>query len=65
MLRDDLGLFDDPDSFYRVHNQRFGLIREMLYRYAVRQWMNARVRGIRRGRASTYGAPIRAKAEAE
>lgn len=46
----DLGLFDSPDDFYRQHGQDFGALREMLYRYFVRHWMNSRVRAIRAGR---------------
>lgn len=46
----DLGLFDDPDAFYAGHRQRFGLVRGLLYRHAIRHWMNARVVAIRRGR---------------
>lgn len=46
----DLGVFDDPDAFYAEHRQAFGLVRGMLYRHAVRHWMNARVAAIRQGR---------------
>lgn len=45
----DLGLFGDPDAFYAEHRQRFGLVRGLLYRHAIRHWMNRRVAGIRRG----------------
>ncbi|RVV99674.1 transglutaminase family protein [Mesobaculum littorinae] len=46
----DLGLYDDPDAFYAEHTQAFGIVRGLLYRRAIRHWMNARVAGIRRGR---------------
>ena len=46
----DLGLFDDPDAFYAEHRQSFGLVRGLLYRHAIRHWMNRRVAAIREGR---------------
>ena len=46
----DLGLYDDPDAFYAEYAQTFGVVRGLLYRHAIRHWMNARVAGIRRGR---------------
>ena len=49
----DLGLYDDPDGFYAEHRQAFGLVRGLLYRHAIRHWMNRRVAGIRRGRVPT------------
>jgi len=45
----DLGLFDTPDDFYAQHQQSFGGLRGLLYRYLIRHWMNARVRRIRSG----------------
>lgn len=45
----DLGLFDTPDDFYPMHQQSFGGLRGLLYRYLIRHWMNVRVRRIRRG----------------
>ena len=45
----DLGLFDTPDDFYAQHQQSFGGLRELLYQYLIRHWMNVRVRRIRRG----------------
>lgn len=45
----DLGTFDTPDDFYATHRQDFGPLRETIYRYGVRHWMNRRVRRIRRG----------------
>ncbi|ETX26795.1 transglutaminase-like domain-containing protein [Roseivivax isoporae] len=46
----DLGLYDDPDTFYRDHRQAFGPLRDWLYSRLVRHWMNARVGQIRGGR---------------
>ena len=46
----DLGVFDDPDAFHAAHGQAFGVVRGLLYRGAIRHWMNARVRAIRAGR---------------
>lgn len=46
----DLGTFDSPDKFYAEHMQAFGVLRDWLYRRAIRHWMNARVRTIRGGR---------------
>lgn len=49
-IEDDLGLFDTPDAFYTAHGQAFGFLRGLLYRHAIRHWMNARVRRIRAAR---------------
>lgn len=46
----DLGIFDTPDDFYASHGQDFGFLRGLLYRHAIRHWMNARVRAIRGGK---------------
>ena len=46
----DLGLFDDPDALYAKHRQSFGFVRRLLYRHAIRHWMNRRVAAIRKGR---------------
>ncbi|WP_075996717.1 transglutaminase-like domain-containing protein [Salaquimonas pukyongi] len=46
----DLGLFDDPDSFYSAHKQQFTLLSGLLYRWVVRHWMNLRVNRLRRGK---------------
>lgn len=46
----DLGLYDSPDAFYRVHRQAFGPLRDWLYSRVVRHWLNARVRRIRAGK---------------
>lgn len=45
----DFGTFDAPDEFYSTHRQDFGFSRDFLFRHAIRHWMNARVRAIRRG----------------
>lgn len=48
----DLGVFDSPDEFYRMHHQKLGVLRDWLYRHVIRHWMNARVRAIRNGKVS-------------
>jgi len=48
-ITQDLGVFSDPDNFYKKHHQAFGGIKEVLYRNIIRFWMNARVRAIRAG----------------
>lgn len=45
----DLGVFDAPDAFYQLHQQEFGFIEDLLYKYVIRHWMNRRVRRIRSG----------------
>ena len=45
----DLGLFENPDEFYRQHQQSFGRLQGLLYRHLIRHWMNRRVREMRRG----------------
>lgn len=45
----DFGTFDAPDDFYLKYRQSFGFARDLLYRHVLRQWINARVRAIRRG----------------
>ena len=49
----DLGLYDDPDAFYARYRQSFGHVRGLLYRQAIRHWMNRRVAAIRQGRVPT------------
>jgi hypothetical protein len=61
----DLGLYDDPDAFYAKHAQAFGLVRGLLYRRAIRHWMNARVAGIRRGRVPSIPGGVRAAPPAD
>lgn len=46
----DFGTFNAPDDFYATHRQKFGFVRDLLYRHVIRHWMNARVRAIRSGR---------------
>lgn len=46
----DLGLFETPDDFYALHQQKFGRLRGLIYRHVVRHWMNARVKRIRSGK---------------
>ena len=47
-INHDFGVFDSPDEFYARHRQLGGL-RGVLYRMAVRHWMNRRVARMRRG----------------
>lgn len=46
----DFGTFESPDAFYAEHGQSLGKVKDWLYRYVIRHWMNARVRKIRAGR---------------
>lgn len=48
-IKRDFGAFDNPDAFCRVHGQKLGVLRDMLYRHFIRYWMNERVRRIRNG----------------
>lgn len=48
----DLGVFDSPDALYARHRQDLGAVRDLLYRHAVRHWMNRRAAAIRAGRAA-------------
>lgn len=45
----DLGVSDDPDSFYVRHSQRISSAKALLYRRLVRHLMNQRVHAIRSG----------------
>ena len=47
-INHDFGVFDSPDEFYARHRQLGGL-RGVLYRMAVRHWMNRRVARMRGG----------------
>lgn len=47
-INQDFGIFDSPDDFYAEHRQLRGL-KGLIYRHLIRHWMNARVRGLRRG----------------
>lgn len=48
----DLGVFDDPDAFYREHGVNASGLRGWLYRTVMRTAMNRRVRAIRAARAT-------------
>jgi len=48
-IAQDFGTFDAPDDFYAKHRQSFSFVKDLLYRYIIRHWMNARVRRIRSG----------------
>lgn len=43
----DLGVFDDPDTFYATHGGNLSGLKDWLYRRWVRHWMNRRVSSIR------------------
>ncbi len=49
-IEQDFGVFETPDQFYSEHMQKFGRVRDWLYRFIIRHWMNTRVRAIRSGR---------------
>ncbi|MDU8929337.1 transglutaminase family protein [Alisedimentitalea sp. MJ-SS2] len=62
----DFGLFDTPDAFFADHRQRLGILRVTLYRFAIRHWMNARVRAMRAGNIpSIPGGPDSAPANSD
>ncbi len=48
-INNDLGIYDSPDEFYANHAQNFPFWKRWLYTYAIRRWMNFRVRRIRAG----------------
>ena len=47
----DLGVFDDPDAFYRAHGGNLSGLQRWLFAYGIRHLMNRRVRQLRRGAA--------------
>lgn len=48
-IKDDFGLFDNPDLFYQVHGQELSRLKRLLFRKLVRHRMNRNVRRIRKG----------------
>ncbi len=48
-INQDFGLFDSPDDFYKVHNQKLNCIKRFLFKYVVRNLMNKNVNRIRSG----------------
>lgn len=46
-INQDFGLFDSPDSFYEKHQQKLGVLKQLVYRYVVRHIMNRNVEKIR------------------
>lgn len=50
-INNDYGVFDSPDAFYSRYQQDFSYLKEKLFRFVVRHWMNARVARFRRGAA--------------
>lgn len=57
----DLGVFDDPDSFYRTCGSNFSGARGWIFRHAIRPRMNRRVAAIR-ALASTAALPASGEA---
>lgn len=53
-IAEDLGLWDDPDAFYKKHQQDFGYKKDTLYRFIIRHWMNVRVKKIRLGKIPSF-----------
>jgi hypothetical protein len=50
-INNDYGVFDTPDAFYSRYQQNFSYLKEKLFRFVIRHWMNARVARFRRGAA--------------
>jgi len=46
-INQDFGTFNDPDSFFAAHKQTLSPTKTALYKYAIRHWMNARVKKLR------------------
>lgn len=46
-IRQDFGLFDDPDAFYAKHGVNLSGLKRLLFVHWVRHRMNAKVKGIR------------------
>lgn len=46
-INQDFGLFDNPDDFYKKHQQSIPAIKRFIYRYFVRHLMNRNVSRIR------------------
>ncbi len=47
-IKKDLGIFDDPDSFFIKHSQNINVIKRFFYRNIIRHSMNKNVDGIRK-----------------
>lgn len=52
-IRQDLGIYDDPDSFYAQHGGNLSGVKSWLYKHFIRQGMNRNVARIRLGNTST------------
>lgn len=48
-INNDFGLFDDPDSFYKQHQQKLSPIKAWVYRNITRHSMNRNIERIRSG----------------
>lgn len=49
-INNDFGLFDDPDSFYKEHQQKLSPIKAWVYRNITRHSMNKNIAQIRAGK---------------
>jgi hypothetical protein len=59
----DLGVFDDPDTFYAAHGSNLSGVRRWLFRAVIRPWMNRRVRGVRACAAPRAALSVRLPAD--
>lgn len=48
-INQDFGVFDTPDQFYVMHQQKLGVLKRFMFRNVVRHFMNANVQKIRGG----------------
>jgi hypothetical protein len=48
-INHDHGVFDAPDDFYAEHGANLSGIKQALFKYAVRHWMNSNISRIRQG----------------
>jgi len=46
-IKKDFGVYDDPDSFFKIHSQNLDFIKRFFYRYFTRHLMNKNVNIIR------------------
>ena len=44
----DLGVYDDPDSFFEKYRQKLNFVKQFLYRNIIRHLMNKNVNAIRK-----------------
>ncbi len=46
-INNDYGTFGNPDDFFAAHEQSLSPTKTALYKFAIRHWMNARVKKLR------------------